>query len=462
MANITKRKKKDGSTVYKITVAQGRDQNGRQVRRYMTFTPPPSLNQRQATAAAKKAAQEFEDKLIRGYEADNRQTFAEYAEYVLDLKERDGCKRRTLDDYRNMLIRINAALGHLKLTDIRPAHLNALYRDLGREGIRAGADRAVAKPALKETMQRRKISAERLSKSASVSAATVCKAVNGERILSDKGKEIAAALGLKFCDIFKLERNISPLSNKTIVEHHRLISTILHQADKEMIVQYNAAAKASPPRIERKEATSLQPNDVNAILYCLEDEPIKWRTIVHLLIVTGCRRGEIAGLKWSKIDWKNELLLIDTALLYSKKRGIYEDTTKTGNARRIKLPAETMQQLQQYRNWFVLERMKRGQNWVECDYVFVRDGGGAIHPDSINTWLSKFSDKYGFAHINPHKFRHTMASLLISGGTDTVTVSKRLGHAKVSTTTDIYSHIIQKADVAAGEYIGNVIFGKNK
>lgn len=461
MASIKKREGKNGIS-YLITVTQGKTSDGKQVRRYMTFTPPSILNQRQAAAAAKRAAQEFEDKLARGYEADNRQTFAEYAQYVLKLKEDSGCKHKTLDDYRSMLTRINAAIGHLRLTEIRPSHLNIFYQNLGQDGTRAGKDRAAAKKDIAPLVKSQKLSMKVFAEKAHVSLPTLSKAVNGEKILADKARSIAKALGYKLTELFEVTRNTSPLSKKTITEYHHLISTILHQADKEMIVPYNAAAKATPPKLERREAVSLQPSDVQQILNCINGEPIKWKTIIHLLIVTGCRRGEIAGLKWNKINWERGELLIDCALLYTSKRGVYESSTKTGNRRRIRLPAETIQQLLEYRSWYVLQRMQYGLAWTESDYVFVRDGGGPIHPDSINTFLDKFSDKYGFDHINPHMFRHTMASLLISSGTDPVTVSKRLGHAKASTTTDIYSHLIEQADVAAGESIASAIFGEKK
>ena len=71
--------------------------------------------------------------------------------------------------------------------------------------------------------------------------------------------------------------------------------------------------------------------------------------ITHLLIVTGCRRGEIMGLKWEKIDWENRRIKIDTNLLYSKERGLYEDTTKTENVRYIPLADETLQLLHKFR-----------------------------------------------------------------------------------------------------------------
>ena len=81
----------------------------------------------------------------------------------------------------------------------------------------------------------------------------------------------------------------------------------------------------------------------------------------------------------------------------------------------------------------------------------------ALNHDNATQWLSNFAKKYGLPPIHPHKFRHTMASLLIYNGTDTLTVSKRLGHAQVSTTTDIYSHAIKEADERAAESIADVI-----
>lgn len=85
-----------------------------------------------------------------GFQLDNRQTFAEYAGYVLGLKEQEGCKVRTLDRYKELLVRINQAIGHLKLVDIRPQHLNAFYKNLGENGLRKGNGKATAKPALLE------------------------------------------------------------------------------------------------------------------------------------------------------------------------------------------------------------------------------------------------------------------------------------------------------------------------
>ena len=113
MANI---KRIDGKTgpAYKITVTTGRDMDGKQVRHFKTWRPAPGMTERQMEKAAQKAALEFEREIELGYQADDRQTFAEYAEYVLDLKERSGAKYKTISSYRYLLRRINPVLGHLK------------------------------------------------------------------------------------------------------------------------------------------------------------------------------------------------------------------------------------------------------------------------------------------------------------------------------------------------------------
>ena len=415
------------------------------------------MTERQIEKAVQKAAFEFEQQIEQGFVLDNRQSFAQYAEYVVGLKERSGAKKRTVEWYREHLPRINAAIGHLKLTDIRPQHLNMFYANLAEEGIRSAPIKATPKKDIAAIMKSKKLAVAELSRSSGMAASTFRPAVHGQTVSKAMADALAAALGHKTETLFKLTQDASPLSARTILGYHRLISAVLSQAEKELLIPYNPAHRASPPKQERPETDSFQPEELARILECLEQEPIKWRTITHLLIVTGCRRGEIAGLHWDAIDWKGQQLRIDRALLYTAESGIYEDTTKTGETRFIKVPAATIQLLKLYQAYYFGLRLKNGDRWIENDYVFTRDDGGVMNPGNITQWLSGFSKKYDLPPIHPHKFRHTMASLLISNGTDVLTVSKRLGHAQVSTTTDIYSHAIKEADERAAESIADVV-----
>lgn len=461
MANIRKIEGKNGIS-YKITVTRGRDLEGKQIRHYMTWTPPHKMTERQMQKAVEVAAMEFEKSIALGYQVDNRQTFAEYAAYVLELKEREGAKYRTIERYRELLERINPAIGHIKLPDLRPRHLNDFYKNLGEPGISKQEAHAQAKVDLAALLKEKKLTRAKVAELSGVSATTITTACQKKRIALTTAEAIAKAIGKDVAELFEIEAGQAQLSNKTILEHHRLIHTILTQAEKEMLVQYNAAAKATPPKAAKKEVNYFQPEDIVRIREALDKEPLKWKVATHLLLITGCRRGEIMGLRWDRVDFANSKIKIDTNLLYSAKRGIYEDTTKTGTVRFIKLPAETMELLRQYRRWYMELRFKNGDRWQDTGFLFVKENGEPMIPDGITAWLSDFSKRHDLPHINPHAFRHTMASILINSGKDVVSVSKRLGHAKVSTTTDIYSHIIMEADEQASECLADVMLRPTK
>ena len=459
MATIEKQVGKNGTT-YRITVYAGFDTQGKRIRHRMSYKPTPGMTPRQIEKAVQKAATDFERSIEQGFALDNRQTFAEYAAYVMDLKRRTGTKARTLDRYQDMMVRINQAIGHLKLADLRPQHLNSFYKNLAEPGIRMGGGSAKAKIDMVAWLKKHKLSRGKLAEKAGISAATVGVAVKGESIKIEKAQAIAQAMEKKVDDVFKVEKNMEPLADKTILEHHRLISTILAQAEKEMLVPYNAAAKATPPRTTKKDPNYFQPETISAILEALESEPLKWRLITHLLIVTGCRRGEIMGLKWEKVDFENSRVKIDRALVSSKSKGVFEESTKTSDIRHLALPRETMDLLRQHKREQLRLQLANGDRWLHTGYVFTQDNGDHMNPDSITGWLHNFSTRHGLPHINPHAFRHTVASVLLANGTDIVTVSKQLGHASITTTENFYSHIIEENKAKAAECIADVLIRK--
>lgn len=459
MATIEKIPGKNGDT-YRISVSGGFDTSGKRIRHRMTYKPATGMTARQIEKAVQRAAADFERSIEQGFALDNRQTFAGYAEYVLDLKQRTGTKARTLDRYRDMMVRINQAIGHIKLADLRPQHLNSFYKNLAEPGIRIGGGSAKAKIDMVALLKKNKISRGKLAEKAGISAATVGIAVKGESIKEEKALAIAKSMGKKVDEVFRVEKNMEPLADKTILEHHRLISTILAQAEKEMLVPYNAAAKATPPRINKKDPNYFQPETISAILEALESEPLKWRLITHLLIVTGCRRGEIMGLKWEKVDFENSRVKIDRALVSSKSKGVFEETTKTSDIRHLSLPRETMDLLRQHKREQLRLQLANGDRWIHTGYVFTQDNGDHMNPDSITGWLKDFSARHGLPHINPHAFRHTVASVLLANGTDIVTVSKQLGHASITTTENFYSHIIEENKAKAADCIADVLIRK--
>lgn len=464
MANITPIKNKDGSVSYRIRVYKGRDAAGKPLKPYsMVYKPASGMTEKQIKKALEKQAVLFEEQCKKGYVSQNKQTFEQYSAYVLDLKKRNGLKETTYTRYKELLKRINAGIGYLKIAEIRPQHLNALYEQLANKGIKLTPTKAKCKEDLKAIIKQQAYTQETFCEKAGISITTLQSAFKGNYVLSDVAGRIATALNKPVNSLFVFNDTQDTLSNKTILEHHRLISTILEQAEKEMLILFNPAHRASPPKAERPEVNYFQVEDIQRINECLSNEPIKWRLFVHLLMITGCRRGEIAGLQWDNIDLDKRKISIQGNLIYTKDKGVFLDTPKTKTSiRTVSVPEETIELIKEYKLWQIEQMMLCGSKWSKTGFVFCKDNGEAINPQSITAYLTKFSRRYDLPHINPHAFRHTMASVLNEQGIDIVTISKRLGHSKVSTTMDIYSHIMQKADENASDCIASVFLNQKK
>ncbi|MBQ9632830.1 MAG: site-specific integrase, partial [Lachnospiraceae bacterium] len=266
------------------------------------------------------------------------------------------------------------------------------------------------------------------------------KSVKGRTISADCAKKLANALNTDVTELFTLERDMRPLSAKTVREHHALIHMILRQAEQELLVPYTAADKAKPPKVDKTHANYFEQDEITAILEAAEQEPLKWRLLLHLMLVTGGRRGEILGLTWDNVDFVFSKIHIEKCVYYEKEIGIYVDKPKTERSvRYIRLPAETMQLIARYRDeYYEPLKAAAGDKWQGEGSLFVSDTGDKIgrvmHPDSVTGYCDQFAERYGLRHIDPHAFRHTSASILYFAGVDSISISAHLGHAKVSTT----------------------------
>jgi integrase len=116
--------------------------------------------------------------------------------------------------------------------------------------------------------------------------------------------------------------------------------------------------------------------------------------------------------------------------------------------------------LQQYRHWQEEQHEACGDYWKQTDdRIFTAEDGGTIHPDTLSKWFKKFVKQNNFPDVHLHSLRHTYASLMIADGIPLVVVSNNLGHAQVSTTADIYSHVIKSAAAKAADSIDSKFSG---
>ena len=220
----------------------------------------------------------------------------------------------------------------------------------------------------------------------------------------------------------------------------------------------NTAQRATLPKMQKREVKTLEVEEIQAVLEALKSEPLKWRVCVERMIATGARRGEILGLRWEHVDWQENRLYLCENRVYTPETGAISTTLKTGENRHVSVSPSVMKILKQRRVEQASAFLKLGI--VPSGYVLTAEDGGPMHPDSPTDWLAKFAKRHGLPPLHPHLFRHAQASLLIAQGVDVLTISKRLGHSRTSTTLDIYGHALAKSDERACEVLDGLIYQK--
>ena len=176
-----------------------------------------------------------------------------------------------------------------------------------------------------------------------------------------------------------------------------------------------------------------------------------WRALVTFDLLSGLRRAELLGLRWCDVDLDNQLLHVRQTWNYLPKIGCYTDTPKTeGSERPLKISRTAVLLLLDVQRWQERQKEALGDAWLDQDNrIFTREDGAPLFPDSITRWFTGFIKRSGLPKVTVHSLRHTYASLMIADGVPLVNVSHSLGHAQVSTTSNIYSHVIASAEAKA-------------
>lgn len=177
-------------------------------------------------------------------------------------------------------------------------------------------------------------------------------------------------------------------------------------------------------------------------------------------ITTGVRRGEACGLKWDRCNLDTGVALINWQRTKTADGTVVEGEVKTeAGDREVILSPQVVSLLRTWRADQAACRLKKGSRWRGGDYVFTSHWGTAYYPDSLNQRLNNLAKAAGLPNTTPHQLRHTYATRALENGLDIKVLSTLLGHAKISTTMDLYQHPDTEMMRGAAEDLASKMFG---
>lgn len=240
------------------------------------------------------------------------------------------------------------------------------------------------------------------------------------------------------------------LAPKTVYEIHLIIRGALTDAHRRGLVTRNAAFVAHAPKrrsLQRIEGVSLTEEELRQLLRTAAGH--RFFPIYRLTAMTGMRRNEVLGLKWSDIDFAKKRLHLNRGLA-AVGYEVHQTRGRTKTARRaIELDDTTIAVLEGWRAYQAAEFAAVGIDPID-DWVFTDGDSEPIHPHAVYEAFRRIVSNAGIPTMRFHDLRHTHGSLLIAEGVPVKVVSERLGHAHIAHTLQIYQHVLpgMQADAA--------------
>lgn len=233
---------------------------------------------------------------------------------------------------------------------------------------------------------------------------------------------------------------------QTVMDFHHLVKGAILDAKDEGLIQGNpvrkAVIKGKTPRIKRTKF--LNQLELEKLLSCLTlSDKISWDWFIYLVAKTGLRFGEALALTPADFDLKNGLLKISKTWNYKEQRGGFQPTKNKSSIRVIKLDSGTILHFQN-----LIKALPADQP------IFARK---RVFNSLVNQYLYKCCQKAQIPEISLHGLRHTHASLLLFAEVSVASVSRRLGHADMTTTQQVYLHIIKELEAKDESKITNFL-----
>jgi integrase len=248
------------------------------------------------------------------------------------------------------------------------------------------------------------------------------------------------------------------LSPKTIHYVHTTLHKALRDAVRKQLLGRNVADAAGPPRTRQTGERELQtwnPEQIRTFLAALRGHRLE---VAYLLAVTtGMRRGEVLGLCWRDIDFKQGRLTVRQTLGLVNYKLSFGSPKTVRSRRTISLDPATLAALSNHRTRQRVEKATNSAIYHDQDLVFAKADGSPTNPDYYSQCFDRTVAKLPVPRIRLHDLRHTHATLGLQAGVPAKIMSERLGHASVGFTLDVYTHVIPGHDQDAANQVAGLI-----
>lgn len=243
------------------------------------------------------------------------------------------------------------------------------------------------------------------------------------------------------------------LSKATTYKVHAMLKSAYKKAYTLGLIQKDIMLAVSAPKVDKKTIEIFNRAEINTILNTTQQiDAFKPRyPIVLIAVTTGMRLGEILGLRWCDIDLvKNEIHVRHT-LSKSVRTGLSLTSPKTrAGVRKISIPLEVSDVLRDKK------KDVQSMDIREETFIFTTRRGTLVNMRTLEKSWERILHAAGVPYRKFHALRHTHATTLLAEGVPIVEVSRRLGHAKVAHTLDLYGQAIKGYDKKIADKISTI------
>lgn len=235
------------------------------------------------------------------------------------------------------------------------------------------------------------------------------------------------------------------------------VKQILAWAHRLELVGRNVAEGIPPPNCTVEEGYAMSDEEVRRFLTASYSDT--YSPLWLLYLTSGFRRGEGLGLRWRDVDWTRSTLTVKQQVVVRGGAPVIGEPKSKAAKRTIEMDPHTMGQLETHYTKQCARR-KEARYWQDYDLVFCTGGGTPINPNNLYRNFARIVEASGVhAELKPHDLRHTHGTRMLNAGMTIADLSRRLGHAKVSITVDLYaSHLVAGRESGAPKAISEMLF----